>query len=80
MKATLEFNLNDHEDKLEHKRAINATSAYLVLWDLDNHVLREMIKYNGDKYSEETLNIIMYIRGELHRLMDEKGVSFQELE
>ena len=41
-KATLEFDLNDYSDKLEHKRAIAATDAFIALHDIDN-MLRERL-------------------------------------
>lgn len=44
MKAILEFDLDDHDDINAHKRAISATNAYLVLFDLDNY-LRSELKY-----------------------------------
>ena len=31
MKATLEFDLNDPDEKLDHKRAVTATEAYIAL-------------------------------------------------
>lgn len=45
-KATLEFDLDDHSDKLAHRRAVSATGAFIALNDLDNH-LRQMLKYDG---------------------------------
>lgn len=53
MKAKLEFDLEDCSDKLAHRRSVNATNAYLALYEIDN-LLREMTKYGknispGDK-------------------------------
>lgn len=47
MKATLTFDLDDHDDKLAHKRAISATDAYITLHEIDN-MLREYTKYSKD--------------------------------
>ena len=44
MKAKLEFDLDDHSDRLSHKRAVSATDVYLALHDFDNE-LRNMVKY-----------------------------------
>jgi len=53
MKGKLEFDLDDPSDRLAHKRASNATNAYIAFHEIDN-MLREYVKYNkninpGDK-------------------------------
>lgn len=80
MKATLSFNMDNHEDRLSHKRAINATSAYIVLFTLQNKVFRDIIKYNGDSYSEETLVAIETLREKFNNLLDEYEVNLNDLE
>lgn len=76
MKATLTFDLNDSDERAEHKRAIQATDAYLVLWDLDQE-LRQKLKYSeltGEReiaYSE--------IREKLHDLLSNYGVNLDDL-
>lgn len=40
MKATLEFNLDDADDRKSHMRAIKATAAYLALYDMSNEIRR----------------------------------------
>lgn len=46
MKAILEFDLNEHHDKLAHNRAVKATNAYLALYDLEME-FRNITKYNA---------------------------------
>lgn len=80
MKATLSFNLDNHEDRLAHKRSVNATNAYIVLFTLQNKVFRDIIKYNGDSYSEETLVAIETLREKFNNLLDEYEVNLNDLE
>lgn len=80
MKATLSFNLDDFTDRSAHKRALNGTNAYLVLFELQNTVFRNVIKYNGDNYSEETLHAIDEIRSKLNDLMERYEVNLNDLE
>jgi hypothetical protein len=47
MKAILEFDLEDSSDKLSHRRAVNATNAYIAMHEFSN-VLRRYLKYNKD--------------------------------
>jgi len=50
MKAILEFDLEDHEEKMEHKRAISATDAYIALSQIANEIFRPHRKhgYHGE--------------------------------
>jgi hypothetical protein len=50
MKGILEFNLEDSYERLAHKRAVNATAAYLALWDIGQEVFRPARKHG---YLEE---------------------------
>jgi hypothetical protein len=45
MKAILEFDLDNFEERLEHKRAISATDAYLALNEIQQY-LRSIRKYS----------------------------------
>lgn len=51
MKATLEFDLSDHDDKLAHKRAVESTSAYIALFEIREY-LRRMHKYGENDISD----------------------------
>jgi len=47
MKAILQFDLNDPDDRESHIRAIKATDAYLVIWEMFQE-LRKDWKYSQD--------------------------------
>jgi hypothetical protein len=47
MKAILEFDLEDPYDKLSHRRAVNATNAYIAMHEFSN-ILRQYTKYNHE--------------------------------
>lgn len=57
-KAILEFDLNDHEDKLAHRRAVKATDASFALFELDQW-LRNKIKHEDRSEFQE-------VRDQLH--------------
>ncbi len=80
MKATLSFNLDDFNDRRSHKRSLNGTNAYLVLFEMQNKVFRDVIKYNGDNYSEETLHAIDELRSKLNDLMEKHDINLDDLE
>ncbi|GAF83895.1 unnamed protein product, partial [marine sediment metagenome] len=41
MKAILEFNLDDPDDRISHLRCVKALSLGLALWDIVHKVLKE---------------------------------------
>ena len=45
MKATLEFDLDCPEDRLQHRKAIEAADLANFLWDLDQDVFRPARKH-----------------------------------
>lgn len=76
MKAKLEFDLDDHSDRLAYKRCFSATDVYLCLHDIDN-MLREYTKYgkgisSGDKIAlpEGYYQINSYEAQLLHEFAD----------
>lgn len=56
-KAILEFDLSDHHEKQEHRRAVNNLDAYLSLWDIAQEIFRPHRKHG-------------YPNSELQKLLD----------
>jgi hypothetical protein len=52
MRAILEFNLDEIEDKENFDKCMRATDLCLLLWNFDQY-LRSQIKYNNSLSSEE---------------------------
>ena len=53
MKAILEFDLLDPEDRIEHQRMLKSTDLQVALWDI-SQVLRSKVKYAPDDMSVDT--------------------------
>ena len=65
MKAQLEFDLDDQNDRLAHKRCVSSTEAYIALFEIDN-LLRDYVKYSKDILPEDT----WYLPNGEHNLTD----------
>jgi len=76
MKAILEFNLP--EDKQEFNLATKASDWWYVCWQMDQY-LRKKLKYD-DGITEEQREVYEDTRGELWRMMNESGVSLDDVE
>ena len=78
MKAILEFDLDNPDDKMSHLRCIKATEMMITLWEIDQH-LRSLTKYAPDTTSEETYDELVGVRKRLHEIMDDNGITFDGL-
>ena len=78
MKAVLEFNLDDPEDKMSHLRCVKATEMMITLWEMDQH-LRSITKYASDSTSQETYDELVKVREMLHEIMGNNGITFDNL-
>ena len=82
MKATIEFNLSDPDQAMEHYRCIKSTDLALVLWELASS--RKSVERIIDAAREEDKNIDAYdgadlVYEKLHALMQEYGVFIDKL-
>lgn len=77
MKAILEFNMDEFDDVVAHKRATKSLDVLLVLYDFDQH-LRSELKYN-ENLSEEEYEKLDKLRDKLYEIMNERNVSLDEL-
>ena len=78
MKAILEFDLNERDDIVAHKRAVKALDLCLVLWDVDQY-LRAQTKYAPDSMPEDVFIALSKAREEFYDIMNEHSVSLDEL-
>lgn len=78
MKAILEFDLNQEDDDVAHKRAVKALDLCIVLWDIDQY-LRSQTKYAPDDMPEEAYNALDKAREKFYEIMNERNVSLDEL-
>ena len=69
MKATIEFDLNNQEDKMAYKRANSSLDMTLVLWEI-THNLRHKLENDSD------IDKVFY---EIYDLMEKHNVVIDEL-
>ena len=72
MKASLEFDLNDADDKLNHLRCIHSTDMAVFIWELKHNFWRKW------KHDETDFNLDNY-KDELSDLMNEYNIDIDNL-
>ena len=77
MKAKLEFDLDDYDDRMAHERCVKATDLALVLWELTHNSYRGLTNgYDEDDGYHKGVDAV-YDR--LRELLDEHGVTIDKL-
>ena len=69
MKAILKFDLDDHFDRLEHRRCLKADDCYMVF----NKIFEEMLK-NGDAGKGEMITLEAF-----DNLLEEYNINLEDL-
>ena len=76
MKATLEFDLDQGQDKTAHLRCVKALSMAIALWDMDQY-LRGLIKYG--ELDDAVYKTLEETREKLREIMSENSIDLDEL-
>jgi hypothetical protein len=76
MKAILEFNLDEGDDKGAHLRAIKSLDMAIALWDMDQY-LRGLIKYG--ELDDNVHQALEEARDKLREIMNERNIDLDEL-
>jgi hypothetical protein len=82
MKATIEFNLSDPEEAMEHYRCIKATDLAIVLWELSSS--KKSVERMIDAALEDDKNIDAYdgadlVYDKLYELLEQYGVFLDKI-
>ena len=71
-KATIEFDLNEPEDRTEHLRCVKALDMACFIWELKHNFWRKW------KHDDSDFNLDTY-KEALHELMEEHNINPDEL-
>jgi len=77
MKAILEFDLSDHEDKIHHLRCVQSQQLVSFIHDFGEY-LRAEYKYNGELTSIE-LAMIEKVREKFYSTLGDYNIDLDEL-
>jgi hypothetical protein len=77
MKAKLEFDLDDFDDRMAHERCVKATDMALVLWELNNNSYRTIT--NGYDEDDGYHKGVDAVYEKLRELLDEHGINPDKL-
>lgn len=74
MEAILKFDLNDPDDKREHKRMLKSIDMQMALWDISQE-LRSKVKYAPDSMSEDEYKAWEQAQDMFYRIINEYTIN-----
>ena len=79
MKAKLEFDLDNPDDKMAHMRCVKATDMASVLFEITHNLHKQIKWYFGTPISSgndaTAVDGIERVFEEIHRLMEDHGIT-----
>lgn len=75
MKAILKFDLDDYDDIMAHKRAIQSSELASAVWEFLHNGHRDLKHHDPDKLFDGFTEA----QGMLYKLLDEHGINVDEL-
>jgi hypothetical protein len=80
MKAKLEFDLNDSEDKMSHMRCVKSTDMAIVLFELTHNLKKRLERrFESQQKELDEFDVIDETFMEIRNLLDSHGINISEL-
>ncbi len=77
MKAVLNFDLDNPEDRSDYEIHNQAVKLYWVIWEFVTNYKRQMLKYNEKKYTGEQLEAIEEIFNHLFEELNNENINLE---
>jgi hypothetical protein len=77
MKAKLEFDLDDFDDRMAHMRCVKSTHMAIVLSEMTSNARKRITM--GSEYGEEYYKGVDDVFNKLRELMEENNLDMDEL-
>lgn len=79
MKAQLNFDLDDIDDRLNHQQCIKANDMALVIWELVYNTKKSIEWELESKKNDNRYDVLDLIYEKIHSLLEEHNINIDEL-
>jgi hypothetical protein len=77
-KAILEFNLNEPDDIIAHKRAVKSLDLTLALWEII-HNTKKGIEWSMEEKEIDKYDALELVYKKIYEILDEHNINIDEL-
>ena len=78
MKAILEFDLNDQDDRMSHLRCVKSTSMAIALWEI-THNTKKGLEWSMEGKELDKYDALELVFDKIYEILNEHDVSIDEL-
>jgi len=77
-KATIEYDLNDLDDKYAHKRAVKSLDLALALWDI-THNTKKGLEWSMEGKEMDKYDALEMVFDKIHEIISEHNIDLDDL-
>jgi hypothetical protein len=77
-KAIIEYNLNDPDDIMAHKRAIKSDDMALALWEI-THNTKKRLEWSMEGKEIDKYDALELVFDKIHEIMSEHNIDLDDL-
>ena len=77
-KATLEYDLSDPDDVMEHKRAVKSLDMAMALWDIV-HNTKKCLEWSMEGKEIDKYDALELVYQKIHEILDDHNINTDEL-
>jgi hypothetical protein len=77
-KARLEFDLNDHDDKMAHLRAVKSLDMAIALWEI-THNTKKGLEWSMEGKELDKYDTLELVFDKIYEILKEHNISTDEL-
>ena len=77
-KATIEFDLNDHDDKMAHLRAVKSLDMAIALWEI-THNTKKGLEWSMEGKELDKYDALELVFDKIYEILKEHNISVDEL-
>lgn len=77
-KATLEFDLNDVDDRYAHKRAVKSFDMAMALWDI-THNTKKSLSWTLESKDMTNYEVLEMVFDKIYEILDEHNIQTDDL-
>ena len=79
MKAKLEFDLNDPDDRMAHLRAVKSLDMALALFDITRLKKQVEIRFEADTTEYDSFDVIQDVFDRIYQVLSDNNIDIDEL-
>ena len=77
-KATLEYDLNDNEDRYAHKRAVKSFDMAMALWDI-THNTKKGLGWTLEGKDMSNYEVLEMVFTKIYEILDDHNINTDDL-